>query len=238
MISVCIAAYNGAAYVEQQIKSILCQLSVTDELIITDDGSSDDTVKIIQSFRDHRIKLIRNDKRLGYSMNFSKAIGLAKGDYVFLSDQDDVWRHDKISQCVEALKTHEIVAHDAQIFYSNSGTHAEYYSQFVRPNISFFGNLVKIRFLGCCLAMRKSVASELFPLVGLKYLTHDGLICVVGSFFYSFKYISNPLIYYRRHDHNTSQGHQKNKNTLFVKLHIRLNFLLALFRIMILKLMR
>ena len=89
-ISVCMATYNGELYVAEQINSILSQLNYNDELIIVDDCSSDKTIDVITSFGDERINLIKNNKNIGVNKSFSKSILLSTGDYIFLSDQENM----------------------------------------------------------------------------------------------------------------------------------------------------
>ena len=81
MISVCMATYNGEKYVRQQVDSILCQLSAEDELIVSDDGSKDDTLAILKSFSDPRVHIFINEGKHGFVGNFSNALSRAKGDY-------------------------------------------------------------------------------------------------------------------------------------------------------------
>ena len=90
MITVCIATYNGGKYISKQIDSILNQLSDSDEVIVSDDGSKDDTLDIITAFHDKRIEVFKNDGRHGVVPNFENALSKAKGDIIFFSDQDDI----------------------------------------------------------------------------------------------------------------------------------------------------
>ena len=96
MISVCIATYNGEKYIKQQLLSILKQIKVNDEIIISDDHSTDKTFNIIKSFNDTRIKFFLNNKGKGYTRNFENALEKAHGDIIFLSDQDDIWIDNKV----------------------------------------------------------------------------------------------------------------------------------------------
>lgn len=89
MISVCMATYNGTKYIQEQINSILSQFGENDELVISDDGSKDDTCSIISSYQDSLIKLLFNKGKHGFIGNFENALSQCKGDYIFLSDQDD-----------------------------------------------------------------------------------------------------------------------------------------------------
>ena len=82
-ISVCMASYNGENFIEKQIKSILLQLSSSDELIIVDDCSTDRTVERINAFKDSRIQLVQNISNSGEILSFSKAISLSKNKYIF-----------------------------------------------------------------------------------------------------------------------------------------------------------
>ena len=95
-ISVCIASYNGEKYIKEQLNSILCQLEERDEVIISDDSSTDNTVQIIESFKDKRIKIFREQKFKSPIYNFENAISKATGDIIFLSDQDDIWHKAKV----------------------------------------------------------------------------------------------------------------------------------------------
>ena len=90
MISVCMATYNGEKYIEEQLKSILSQLGENDEVIVSDDSSTDNTLAIVESFNDVRIKIFPNNKFHSPIFNFENALKQATGDYIFLSDQDDV----------------------------------------------------------------------------------------------------------------------------------------------------
>ncbi len=96
MISVCIATYNASKYINAQIVSILGQLASNDEVIVSGDLSTDDTVEIITSINDARIKVIKSNIRLGVIKNFERSLYAAKGDIIFLSDQDDIWLPNKV----------------------------------------------------------------------------------------------------------------------------------------------
>ena len=89
--SVCMATYNGEKYIAAQIISILAQIGPDDELIISDDGSTDKTVEIIKTFRDPRIKLYQDHVFRDPIKNFQHALTKSSGRYIFLADQDDVW---------------------------------------------------------------------------------------------------------------------------------------------------
>ena len=103
-VSVCMASYNGAFYIKQQIESILPQLGQEDELIIVDDCSVDDTIEVILSIPDNRIQLHRNISNKGVVKTFEEAVCLAKNEFVFLADQDDIWTENRVERMLQVLQ--------------------------------------------------------------------------------------------------------------------------------------
>ena len=106
-ITTILCTYNGAAYIEQQIQSIIKQSQEVDEIIICDDGSTDKTLEIIATFMKYKptkIQLYVNKETLRVNKNFEKALRLSTGDYIFFSDQDDVWETDKVAQIMSIFK--------------------------------------------------------------------------------------------------------------------------------------
>lgn len=93
MISIAMATYNGEKYLREQLDSILAQTVQDFELIVCDDCSTDLTMQILNEYaeRDSRIKVFENEENLGFKKNFEKVIGLCSGNYIALSDQDDIW---------------------------------------------------------------------------------------------------------------------------------------------------
>ena len=128
MISVCIATYNGEKYIMDQVSSILPQLSEEDEIIVSDDGSSDKTLEILDSFSDSRIKVFthikeanpffKGAKSIYATSNFENALSKCNGDIIFLSDQDDVWYPDKVKTCLDLMNKY--VCHSTYIQHSKN----------------------------------------------------------------------------------------------------------------------
>ena len=104
-ISVAMAVFNGEKYIKEQILSILKQLNKYDELVISYDKSSDNTYRIISelAIRDNRIKIFSGSS-CGIIKNFENALRHCKNDYIFLSDQDDIWLDNKVSYVINELK--------------------------------------------------------------------------------------------------------------------------------------
>jgi glycosyltransferase involved in cell wall biosynthesis len=100
-ISVALCTYNGEKFIQKQLDSIVNQTITVDEIILCDDCSKDNTVNIINKYIEKYpslFKLFINETNLKSNANFEKAIQLTTGDYIFLADQDDVWRNDKVEK--------------------------------------------------------------------------------------------------------------------------------------------
>ena len=119
-ISVCMATYNGEKFIEKQLKSILEQSKLVDEIVISDDNSSDKTIEIIEKIKKETktpIKILIN-KRRGVISNFENALNNCRGKYIFLADQDDVWLKNKVEAVYKKLIKYDLVVHNARIIDS------------------------------------------------------------------------------------------------------------------------
>ena len=222
-ISVCIATYNGAKYIQQQIKSILLQLGDNDEVIVSDDSSTDNTLEIIRAFNDSRIKVIINRGTNGYTGNFENALRAASGEIIFLSDQDDVWKSNKVEVMLTALEKFDFVVSDAELVDENLITLAN--SNFERMGVSsgLFSNLIRCRYLGCCYAFKSKLLKIALPIPSNHiYCPHDYWLSLVAESMFSVCLVKEPLIYYRRHSSNVSDGGAHSSNSFFKKALIRL----------------
>ena len=119
MVSVCMATYNGEQYIKEQINSILCQIKENDELIISDDSSTDSTINIIKGINDNRIRLIERAQFKNHILNFDSVLKLAEGDIIFMTDQDDVWLPNKVSIVSGYLTEYDLVLSDCYMVDSN-----------------------------------------------------------------------------------------------------------------------
>ncbi len=224
MISVCMATYNGAKYIEEQLSSILLQLKECDELIISDDGSSDYTCDIIQKMNDPRIKLIFNKGVHGYVGNFENAMKNAKGDYIFLSDQDDIWFSNKVKVLSESLQKSMLVVHDALLVDGNGNSLGKTYFSVMHQKCGFWANLFRPRYLGCCMAFRKEILDFVMPFPSYRR-GHDYWIGCITSSKYPIEFLADVLIAYRRHEKNASTSSGKSEKGLYDRLEKRFNML-------------
>lgn len=223
MISVCLASYNGEKYIKQQLVSILSQLSENDEIIISDDYSFDNTEKIIIELADNRIKFIKNNHKRGFTGNFENSLMNAKGDLIFLSDQDDVWLNGKIAKMSSALKKYDFVISDAQIVDGELNIIHDSHFNLYNVKQGFCTNFIKTRYIGACMAFNRKILAKAFPFpANHKYCQHDWWLMLIAEFYYDVYLINQPLIKYRRHELNASSGGTKSTNSIGKIIYTRL----------------
>ncbi|MFT6975784.1 MAG: glycosyltransferase involved in cell wall biosynthesis [Bermanella sp.] len=211
MNSIVMATYNGGGFIHAQIESILRQITIHDELIIVDDGSSDNTISIIKSFNDPRINLVINKKNIGVVGNFYRGLLLAKGDYIFLSDQDDIWAENKVSSVLRLLESYDMVCHDCTVTNSKLEMIHPSYFELRKSGKGVIKNFIRNGYIGCCMAFKKDVflaSQDEF----LNVPMHDvwlGLIAELNGFKVHFS--DEKLIKYRRHEQAVSETGRKNQ---------------------------
>lgn len=231
MISVCIATYNGARYIEVQLKSILGQLTSEDEIIVSDDASADDTLAIVSRISSESatpIHIFRNEQEHGYTPNFENALRQAKGDYIFLSDQDDCWMPEKVSTVMQYLSNPEVsmVVTNASITDANLKiTERDYFSA-RGVHKGFWGNIYKFGYLGCCLAFPHRLLDTAMPFPKKrKYCTHDNWLYLCAETCGKVVIIEQPLILYRRHEGVSTTGALNAHKPLSFRIRYRLYLL-------------
>lgn len=231
-ISVCIATYNGADFIEAQIRSILPQLSLDDEIVISDDSSTDSTLKIIDSINDTRIRILPLVAFKSPIFNFENAIRASTGEFIYLCDQDDVWLPDKICAVQKILQdtdTH-LVLSDCKVVDENLNViHQSYRGLYnFRNHWSQFLSLNP--YLGCCMAFKREILFKILPFP--KFIPmHDIWIGYVCEFFFNVAVLEKPLMLYRRHASNATPytATSRSNNSLLKKIAFRINTLRGLF---------
>ncbi|UFH55976.1 glycosyltransferase family 2 protein [Spirosoma sp. KNUC1025] len=197
------ATFNGASFINEQINSILDQLDLNDELIISDDGSTDSTLQLVNSFNDPRIRLLINPQPGSAVRNFENALKSARGSVIFLSDQDDVWYADKVNIMLADLNSYDLVLTDCQVVDEQGGILNESFFSSRGSMPGFWRNYLKNSYMGCCMAFRRTVLSYILPFP--KYIhMHDWWIGLITELQGSTYFRSQPLVHYRRHSSNLS----------------------------------
>ncbi len=225
MISVCIATYNGEKYIKEQLDSILCQLGNDDEVIISDDGSTDQTIEIIESYKDKRIRLVRNAEIRSVVSNFENAIKNAQGDYIFLSDQDDVWLPDKVKIMCDVLQKKDLVVCDAEMIDANNKLLRTSFYEMRNSGSGFLKNLIRNTYLGCCMAFRKDILKYILPFP--KHIAmHDIWIGLCVELMGNPFFIQQKLVQYRNHSKSaTNTAINKSNISFYNQIGYRLYFL-------------
>ena len=222
-ISVCLASYNGEKFIRDQITSILKQISQDDELIISDDASKDNTVAIIHSIKDPRIKCVINEGEHGYTRNFENALRYATGDTIFLSDQDDIWCDHKVSLMTEALQENDLVVSDARVVDGNLRMLQPSHFDLCHVKTGFFNNFIGTRYVGACMAFNRKILGLILPFPSNPTLCpHDYWITIVSELYARVGLVQQPLLLYRRHGDNASNAGVGKGRSLYVKITSRI----------------
>lgn len=233
MISVCIATYNGERYIRQQIESIVCQLNVDDEIIVSDDGSTDGTLDIVKGIGDKRIKIIEGPGRKSPILNFECALKASKGDFIFLSDQDDVWKPDKVEICMKWLKTDNCVVSDAEVTDNRlKPLYPSLYDIMQVRQGRIYNTIWKNGYTGCCMAFRRNVLEASLPFPK-NIPMHDIWIGNVAAYKYNVIFIPDRLIHFRRHENTISCNGKGSKFTIWQQMKFRLNIIKNIIRLLL-----
>lgn len=230
MISVCMPTYNGEKYIVQQLESILNQLEDGDEVIISDDSSNDKTVQIIKELYGSKIILFENCQFKSPIYNLQNALIHAKGDYIFLADQDDVWLPGKVVAMIHHLEHHNIVVSDCTLIDSDDNVITDSFFAFNHSRKGFIHNFIKNSYLGCCIAFRKEMLRFYLPFPA-SIAMHDIWIGLMSEIFGNPLFIPDKFVLYRRHNASLTFSGKQSQYSLFYRIKYRFVFAyLVLFR--------
>lgn len=220
------ACYNGERYIEYQLDSLLMQTHKVDECIIVDDCSGDSTTQIIEAYiKKNKLmswKLIRNKDNCGYIESFRKALSLAKGEIIFLADQDDVWEKKKVEIMCQIMSNHNDILSLCSSFYSINqfGEQIPTRSPIFTENHGLIilrkmqkEKVYKITLkeiisrniaMGCTMAIRRELVS-LYLRKGPNEIPHDWEINFWAATRNGLFYLNSELTLHRIHGNNTSE---------------------------------
>ena len=211
-VSVCLATYNGASFVAEQIQSILDQLGVDDEIIVVDDGSADNSLEIVRSFADPRIRIFPNERNIGVNATFARAMNLATKDFILLSDQDDVWTPNRKNLMLQAFRDPrvDVVAGNYRLIDRKGGPLPGSLAPDLRAadSRSPLPNLTRIfrgrqNYYGCAMAFRASARDMILPYPAAMEC-HDIWIGMVGVVAGSMEHLESSVLLHRVHGNNAS----------------------------------
>jgi glycosyltransferase involved in cell wall biosynthesis len=204
-ISIAMATFNGARYLGEQLTSLSSQTVKPLELVVCDDGSTDESVAILQSFSTHApfpVRIFENPERLGYQQNFMKAASLCQGPLIAFCDQDDIWNDDKLDVVSKYFAQSDdlLVSHDFGVFFENGRQSIPSYF----GNLALSGLLPVVNLKGCTLTFRR----ELIELVDWpppqSGWSHDLWVCFTALLLEKRGYLRQSLVRHRIHGNNTS----------------------------------
>jgi len=205
-VSIAMATYNGARYLPEQLASFASQIRLPDELVVSDDGSSDDTIAIVERFAatvPFDVVIRRNPAAPGVSLNFQSALGACSGDIIFLSDQDDLWFDNKIAAVLAVFaqggaRTHYVI--NDQMITDGELTSS---GRTKLHNIRSVGILESTFITGCCTAFTREWRDFCLPFPDVD-VAHDVWIGSLANRLEVRALLPVALQYYRRHAENVS----------------------------------
>lgn len=227
-VSVVMCTYNGEKYLREQLDSLAGQTYPIMELIIQDDGSDDETIEIINGYKELHpelnIRLYRNSINLGYNRNFFSAILKAKGDFIACCDQDDIWETYKLEVMIENIEDASLIFHNSVLFNSESVI-GKLHNRPLCEFPSSINALMIPRSYGHQIMFRKEIQELLRPFATLN-LSYDYFIYSLSGVTGKIRYIDIPLVRWRRHETASTYSEKKGEG----KIHGYINAVKALFR--------
>lgn len=203
LISIALCTYNGEKYIEKQLDSLVSQSYTPIEIVISDDSSTDGTWNILEKYAAVYpfIKLFKSRINLGFTKNFEQAISFCNGDFIALSDQDDIWDIDKLSILYNELGDSDLIYHDSNFIDENDNPilgkkMSDHYNTYDgSSNLPF---LISNCAAGHAMMFKKTLTQKFLPFKDGYY--HDWWIIFVAATFGKIKSIPDVLVRYRQHD--------------------------------------
>ena len=206
LISIVMATYNGARFLQEQLDSLFQQTYSNIEIVIVDDCSSDNTIEILKQniIKNNNLFLYCNEKNLGYQKNFEKGVLLAKGEYIALCDQDDIWYPQKIEVLLKDIGNFSIAYCDSEIIDTNNKEIGIRLSQqrnmknFISPLMYIYGTASPSH----AMLIKQEIIKNAIPFPTL--IPHDYWLGFIASLKHGTKFVSQVLVKYREHENNVT----------------------------------
>lgn len=216
--AVAVALYNGARFLEAQLDSLRLQSRIPDRVVLCDDGSTDGTADLVEAYIEkfnlgETWKLCRNPENLGYIRNFYRAISLCDAQLIFLSDQDDVWKLDKIEKMTAVMEADSKINLLSCRYGIIDAAGEEQHSLVERPAnedgalepVTIQTIMTAYRWPGMLMCLRKDFFNTLLPAIADSPVPHDLMFAACAAdrdSFYEYHYLG---AYHRRHDNNVAK---------------------------------
>ena len=204
-ISVCMATYNGDRFLPDQLASIICQLGVNDELVISDNGSTDQTLAILNDLVDPRIRIVHFHEARGPVPNFANAMAKTLNPVLVLVDQDDVWMPNRL----DLIRRRFAKPHGRILCLVTEGERVNAVGNLVassnlealRFRQGFIRNVIRNSYMGCCMAFSRDLLDVVLP-IPRQVPMHDSWIGILAEHFGTVETIGEPSYRYRVHENN------------------------------------
>jgi cellulose synthase/poly-beta-1,6-N-acetylglucosamine synthase-like glycosyltransferase len=237
LVSVVVCTYNGAAFLSKQLDSLLAQSYAPVEIVVCDDASTDDTVRIAKEYaaKDCRIRLHQNEQNMGYNRNFEKGFLMASGAYIAVCDQDDIWKREKLQKMMRLFDSETtLLVHAQSVRFTKSLPAIEYYT----ARRYFTGKDVKKLFYfntiaGHNMLLRKELLQYALPLP--QGVFYDWWLALSAAIYGSINGTNEVLTFHRAHTSNVTLGKKDEKKQTREKAEERLHTLTQVLQIQALK---
>ena len=206
LISIALAAFNGSEFICKQIDSILDQSYSNFELIVSDDCSDDNTIELVRAYSsDKRIMINQNKKNVGYKRNFEIALSMCSGDYIALSDQDDIWDKNKLEELLFNIGDFDLIHSDAKVIDEKGNEISSSFSKYSSKSLDInpLSVVLNPSITGCTCMFNARILKKILPFPDGDYV-HDRWISFISSINQGITYLDRPLVSYRQHSGNVS----------------------------------
>jgi glycosyltransferase involved in cell wall biosynthesis len=209
LVSVALCTYNGAAFLAEQLDSLLAQHHAPLELVVFDDASSDDTWAILEQFstRFDSARLHRNERNLGLRLNFEQALRACRGDWIAPCDQDDVWAPHKLSRLLQATDAQTTLVYGDSLLVDEAGTPLARKPRMSDRYRMVSGDDPRLFALSNCVSghaalVRRDVVARALPIPDGAY--HDWWLAFVAANLGRVVHVDEALVRFRQHAANES----------------------------------
>lgn len=225
MISIALTTYNGEKYLAKQLDTIINQTKKPDEIVVCDDLSNDSTLNILEKYKQKyngiEWNIVKNERQLGFANNFRKAINLCKGDYIFVSDQDDVWVNTKIADMINVLQNNSKIKvlfckydcidendnliESYKYKYNNSLKlkFKEIFNKVIPITLKQHINTRNIAGMMMCLKKDEKILKDFNQIKSENLYSHDSILAMIASKYNGLYMYNKILVHYRLHGKNT-----------------------------------
>ncbi|POY35543.1 hypothetical protein C3K47_14195 [Solitalea longa] len=213
LVSIALCTYNGSKYIGEQLNSILNQTYDHIEVVICDDCSKDNTWNILTGFADkyNQIRLIKNEEQLGFNKNFEKAISFCSGEFIAISDQDDIWKENKIETLLNNINDNLLIGSNSELIDERGNRLGKTLRRKTLPeNLNYKSFLLANPLTGHTCLFRKELLSKAFPLPEDGY--YDWWFGFIAAHDNKYFYLNETLTYYRIHSESLIQREKRQIN--------------------------